>query len=236
MKKFVSMLLVSAMLVTALTACDNGKTNDSDSNPSTSTDSGNSSSTDGNSSSTDSETSSGESSTDNESSSSDDSASSPEESSSDPESSDPDSGEIAEPDNSGLPYPDNKAGNMAKAALATGSWPALDMVSDQDFLDALFIPDFKLESAEEYCFCTSVISAQLYKVVVIKPKADKETEVSEAIDKYFDAIKNDPNIAFYPGQQASAEGAVKNKTDDGYYYIIVHEDGADIESAMLAAL
>jgi len=232
MKKFVSMLLVSAMLVTALTACDNGKTNDSDSNPSTSTDSGNSSSTDGSSSSADSGISSGESSTDNESSTSEDS-------SSDQgliEIGTSDSDDIIEPDNSGLPYPDNKAGNMAKAALATGSWPALDMVSDQDFLDALFIPDFKLDSAEEYCFCTSVISAQLYKVVVIKPKADKETEVSDAIDKYFDLIKNDPNIAFYPGQQASAEGAVKNKTDDGYYYIIVHEDGADIESAMLAAV
>lgn len=229
MKKFVSMLLVSTMLLTALTACDSNKSNDSDSNPSsssTATGGGESTSTDGESSAGDS--------------SSEDSASTPEDSSTDSDtSSDPTSDETSEPegiDNSGLPFPDNKAGNLTKTALATDNWPAMDIVSDQEFLGAMFSADFNLESLEEYCFCTNVISAQLNKVIIVKPKADNEAEVSGAIDTYFDAVKNDPNIALYPGQQVSAEGAVKGKTDDGYYYIIVHENGADIESAMLAAV
>lgn len=228
MKKFVSMLLVSAMLVTALTACSDNS-NDSGSNPSsssTATGGGESTSTDGESSAGDS--------------SSEDSASTPEDSSTDSDtSSDPTSDETSEPegiDNSGLPFPDNKAGNLTKTALATDNWPAMDIVSDQEFLGAMFSADFNLESLEEYCFCTNVISAQLNKVIIVKPKADNEAEVSGAIDTYFDAVKNDPNIALYPGQQVSAEGAVKGKTDDGYYYIIVHENGADIESAMLAAV
>lgn len=228
MKKFVSMLLVSAMLVTALTACSDNS-NDSGSNPSsssTATGGGESTSTDGESSAGDS--------------SSEDSASTPEESSTDSDtSSDPTSDETSEPqgvDNSGLPFPDNKAGNLTKTALATDNWPAMDIVSDQEFLGAMFSADFNLESLEEYCFCTNVISAQLNKVIIVKPKADNEAEVSGVIDTYFDAVKNDPNIALYPGQQVSAEGAVKGKTDDGYYYIIVHENGADIESAMLAAV
>lgn len=229
MKKFVSMLLVSTMLLTALTACDSNKSNDSDSNPSsssTATGGGESTSTDGESSAGDS--------------SSEDSASTPGDSSTDSDtSSDPTSDETSEPegiDNSGLPFPDNKAGNLTKTALATDNWPAMDIVSDQEFLGAMFSADFNLESLEEYCFCTNVISAQLNKVIIVKPKADNEAEVSGAIDTYFDAVKNDPNIALYPGQQVSAEGAVKGKTDDGYYYIIVHENGADIESAMLAAV
>lgn len=236
MKKFVSMLLVSTMLLTALTACDSNKSNDSDSNPSSSSTTTNDSA----SNSTDSGSSAGDSSSDNESSSSEDSASTPGDSSTDSDtSSDPTSDETSEPegvDNSGLPFPDNKAGNLTKTALATDNWPGMDIVSDQEFLGAMFSADFNLESLEEYCFCTNVISAQLYKVIIVKPKADNEAEVSGVIDTYFDAVKNDPNIAFYPGQQASADGAVKGKTDDGYYYIIVHENGADIESAMLAAV
>lgn len=229
MKKFVSMLLVSTMLLTALTACDSNKSNDSDSNPSSSSTASNDSA----SNSTDSESSAGD-------SSSEDSASTPGDSSTDSDtSSDPTSDETSEPegiDNSGLPFPDNKAGNLTKTALATDNWPAMDIVSDQEFLGAMFSADFNLESLEEYCFCTNVISAQLNKVIIVKPKADNEAEVSGAIDTYFDAVKNDPNIALYLGQQVSAEGAVKGKTDDGYYYIIVHENGADIESAMLAAV
>lgn len=229
MKKFVSMLLVSAMLLTALTACDN-KTNDSGSNPSSSS------------------TTNGGDSTNNESSSAGDStsedSSTPEESStpedtSDPISDEPFTDEISEPegiDNSGLPFPENRAGEFAKAALATGNWPAMDIVDDQDFLTALFSADFNLEYFEEFCFATNIISSQLNKVIVVKPKADNDAEVSAAVDAYLDAVKNDPNIAFYPMQQVSAEGAVKGKTDDGYYYIIVHKDGADIETEMLAAV
>lgn len=232
MKKFVSMLLVSAMLLTALTACDNKKPNDSDSNPSSS-----STATVGDSTSTDGESSAGD-------STSGDSSSTPEESStpedtSDPMSDEPFTDEISEPegiDNSGLPFPENRAGEFAKAALATGNWPAMDIVDDQDFLAALFSADFNLESFEEFCFATNIISSQLNKVIVIKPKADNDAEVSAAVDAYLDAVKNDPNIAFYPMQQVSAEGAVKGKTDDGYYYIIVHKDGADIETEMLAAV
>lgn len=234
MKKFVSMLLVSTMLLTALTACDTNKNNDSDSNPSSSS----TTSGGGDSTSTDSETSSGDSSSDNESSTSEDSESTPEDSSSDPES-DPNSDEPGEDegvDNSGLPFPDNKAGNMAKAALATGTWPALDIPEDPEFISALFSPDFKTDDFEEYCMATNVISAQLNKVIIIKPKAGSEDAVSAVVDAYFEAVKTDPNIAFYPGQQASADGAVKGKTDDGYLYVIVHENGADIETAMLAAV
>ena len=227
MKKFVSMLLISTMLVTALTACDN-KTNESDSNPSSSSTATGNDST-GDSSSADN------SSSDNESSTSEDSASTPDDSNSD---TDLPSGETDEPviDNSGLEFPDNKAGNIAKTILETNEWPKMDIVDDQDFLGALFSAEFNLDSCEEYCFASNVMSVQLNKIIVIKPKEGSEEEISNAIDAYLEAVQTDPNIAFYPMQQASAEGAVKGQTDDGYYYVIVHESGADIETGMLAAI
>lgn len=157
MKKIVSVLLVSAMLVTALTACNNDNSSNSNDNSSSSTSTDNSVSDN----STDSSTS---------------------------DNSDPESTSL-----------------------------------------------FNLESCEEFCFATNIISAQLNKIIVIKPKDGKENDISTAIDTYFNGIKNDPNIAFYPAQQASADGAVKGKSDDGYYYVIVHENGADIETEMLAA-
>lgn len=233
MKKFVSMLLVSTMLLTALTACDSNKSNDSGSNPSSSS----TATGGGDSTSTDGESSAGDSSSDNESSTPESDASTPEDSNPNTDDSDPE--DTSEPegiDNSGLPFPDNKAGNMTKTALTTDNWPAMDIVDDPEFISAMISPDFNVDTLEEYCFTTNFISAQLNKVIVVKPKADNEAEVSDTIDAYFEMVTTDPNIVFYPAQEESAKGAVKGKTDDGYYYIIVHQNGADIESAMLAAV
>lgn len=240
MKKIVSMLLISAMLVTALTACNTDNTSSDSANNSTSN-----VSSDNSTSSVSSDNSASD-------VSSDISESTPENSDSVPESSsdgeiivpdDPnnpgdggDDGENEGVDNSGLPFPDNKAGELAKAALATDAWPAMDLVSDPEVIPVMISPDLNVDAMEEYCFATNFISAQLNKVVVVKPKADNETEVSEALDAYFENVTTDPNIVFYPAQEESAKGAVKGKTDDGYYYIIVHENGADIESAMLEAV
>lgn len=166
MKKIVSVLLISAMLVTALTACDNGSSSNSNDNSTSNT-------------STDNSTS------------------------------------------------ENSADNSNPESTPDSSTPD-DSNSESDSL-------FNLGSCEEFCFSTNIISAQLNKIIVIKPKDGKESEISTAIDTYYNSVKNDPNIAFYPAQQASADGAVKGKSDDGYYYVIVHENGADIETAMLAA-
>lgn len=157
---------------------------------------------------------------------------------SDPVSDEPFTDDWSEPDgvdNSGLPYPDNRAGRLAKSALDTGGWPAMDLLSEQETVDVMISADLKLENCEEYCFATNIISAQLYKVLVVKPAAGSEDNVRTILDNYLEAVQNDPNISFYPGQQASAEGAVKGETEDGYLYVLVHENGADIESGMLAA-
>ena len=56
--------------------------------------------------------------------------------------------------------------------------------------------------------------------------------LEEVMSAYLENIKTNPDLALYPMQQASAEGAVSGKTSDGYLYLIVHENGADIAKAL----
>lgn len=137
-------------------------------------------------------------------------------------------------DNSTLAFPENRAGRMAKAALGEDNWPAMDIVSEPEMVGAMFSTAdgevFNLDDLEEHCFCTNVISAQLYKVIVVKPVNGREGAVEDAVDKYLDYSQN--GAAFYPEQEESAAGAVSGKTADNYIYLIVHKNGQAIADAI----
>lgn len=219
MKKIVSILLVCAMLTATLTACDTNKPSDTSSSTS-STESSSSESSSSESTTESSSTNSG---------STDDNIVVPD----DPNNpGDGDDGEGV--DNSGLEFPDNRAGALAKAALATDAWPAMDLVTDPEFVSAMFSADFNIDSYEEFCLSTNFISAAFNKVIIIKPKAGKEEEVSNAFKSYQEMIQ-DPSMMYYPDQEIQIAGTVTGETDDGYYYMIVHENGEDIAATMLAA-
>lgn len=147
---------------------------------------------------------------------------------------DPDNDPEPTIDNSELPFPENGAGELAKTILATDEWPKMDVVDIQEAIDTVFSADFVLDSCEEFCFATNVMNVQLNKVIIIKPKDGKKDELSAAIDNYFDAVQNNPDLAFYPMQEESANGAVKGETSGGYLYLVVHANGAAIESAALS--
>ena len=72
-------------------------------------------------------------------------------------------------DNSGLNYPDNKAGELGKRVLNT-KWSFMDVVDDQEIINFMFSENFKLDLCEEYFFATCMMSANLQKVIIIKPK------------------------------------------------------------------
>ena len=137
-------------------------------------------------------------------------------------------------DNSALSFPDNRAGRMAAAALRTDVWPAMDVVSEVDEIGAMFSTDegevFNLDDLEEYCFCTNVMSAQLNRVIVVKPVNGREGAVEDAINTYLNYSQT--GAAFYPAQEESAAGAVSGKTPDNYIYLIVHKNGAAIADAI----
>lgn len=137
-------------------------------------------------------------------------------------------------DNSGLDYPDNRAGRMAAAALNTDEWPYMQVVSDPELIGTMFSTDkgetFNLDDLEEFCFCTNLISAQLNEVIIVKPVNGREGAVQDVLDSYLNYTQN--GAAFYPDQEISAAGAVSGKTADNYMYLIVHENGAAIADAI----
>lgn len=130
-----------------------------------------------------------------------------------------------------LPDPNGRAAKMGAAAMAADEWPSMMDVTDPEL--ALNFFGIDLSKCEDYYISNQLISAQLNEVVIVKPAAGSEDEIKAAVDAHAEYIKNEG--AFYPDQEASAAGTVTGTTEDGYLYIIVHENGADIASAMLEA-
>ncbi len=203
MKKFVIMTVIASMLTLSLTACGG---NDNSGSSESSGDSGSQSDS---GSSSDSNSDSG-------SESDTQTATAPETF----------EGEVMgglDPDTS------TKAGRMAKAALEADTWPSLMEITDAEFAQTFFGLD--ISQCSEFFLANQLMSVNLAELIIVKPNEGSEDAVKEVLDSHFTYIKND--AAFYPDQEAPAAGAVMGSTDDGYIYIIVHENGSDIASTVL---
>lgn len=130
-----------------------------------------------------------------------------------------------------LPDPNGRAAKLGAAAMAAVEWPSMMDVTDAETATMFFNID--LNMCEDYYFSNQLISAQLNEILVAKPTAGNEDALKDAFDAHFEYIQNE--AALYPDQEASAAGAVSGTTEDGYLYIIVHENGAEVAEAMLAA-
>ena len=126
----------------------------------------------------------------------------------------------------------SEAEKMVDKALKADEWQSMDFVTEQKYVNALFSDKIVLADCEDFCLSSNIISAQLNKILVIKPKAEKEAELQAAMDEYYEYVRTEG--AVYPDQQASAAGTVKGKTADGYIYIIVHRNGNLIADVMLS--
>ena len=144
-----------------------------------------------------------------------------------------DSGTFEEDYTEYVPDPDGRAARYAEAALNAVEFPSMMEVTRSDYAESFFGLDLSL--CRDFYTANAMISALLSEVIIVNPKEGCEDELKAQMDAHFDYIKNDPNAAFYPEQELSAEGAVSGVTEDGYYYIIVHKDGAAAAEALLAA-
>ncbi len=225
MKKTLTAALAAILLVTSLTGCN------SDNEPNDSSDSS-ISNTSGDNASSDSGSSDNASSdnTTSDSSSSDNIISGNNgtgDSSSDP-------GEESYPiPAETLEFPDTKSGRMVKAALEYNpeDWSMGLKLDDGEMLTLKF-PELTVDMFEDYCFVYDMIGIQGHTVFAGKAKAGQEDTVKTAIEKNLDAYKDSVN--WYPAAGQSVAGAVNGTSDDGYYYFVIHADGSDVASAMLA--
>lgn len=212
MKKFTSAALAAIVLAMTLTGCGDTKnvSNNSSNNSSTANESTSTTSTESNESTGDESTT----------------ESTPD------ENSNPEGGNEVDPAvaNAALEYPDNKAGRIVKTMLTSDEWGFMNLM-DAETAPAL-IPDLSLDDCEEYCLAYCPNGTQLMYALAVKPKAGSEEKVENALATFYGNVKNNPDLAFYPMQQAAAEGAVMDTTDDGYICIIVHENGQAIGDAV----
>ena len=83
-----------------------------------------------------------------------------------------------------------------------------------------------LSLLDDYSIFVPMMSVHLDELIVVKPKAGSEADVEKQLTAHLDYIKD--GAAFYPEQEIAAAGAVMGQTDDGYYYLVVHQVGSDI--------
>ena len=117
---------------------------------------------------------------------------------------------------------------MAANAFSSLEWPSMMELPDAE--TAMMMLSIDPALCEDYYMSTQLMSAHLNEVLICKPAEGKEAELQAQFDAHFEYIQN--GAAFYPEQEVSAAGAVKGKTDNGYLYIIVHENGATAEAAL----
>lgn len=131
-----------------------------------------------------------------------------------------------------VPDPNGRAAMLAEAVMNAVEFSSMMEVTRSDYAQSFFGLDLSL--CEDFYASNAMISANLSQIIIAKPKAGCEEELKAQIDAHFDYIKNDPNAAFYPEQELSAKGAVSGVTDYGYYYLLVHKEGAAAAEALLA--
>ncbi len=231
MKKFLSAAVAAAILTASLTACNNESTDSAGSESSSQTSSSEASSNESSASSSESSESSADTGSSVESDPETSSAQSTDNTSS------PSGGRpaIDVTDTTGYEYPDTRAGDIMKEILNTGNWAPMELMYgdsvDPDSLGWIF-PNLDVSVFNDYCLATTIMSANLYKVVVAQPADGKTDEAKASVEAYYNYIKTDPNALAYPSFEESVAGTVYSTTDDGYFYVIVNPDGNEIQKSV----
>ncbi len=132
-----------------------------------------------------------------------------------------------------LEFPDTKSGRMVKAALEYNpeDW-SMGLTLDDGQMLTLNFPELTVDMFEDYCFAFDMIGINGHTVFAGKAKEGQEEAVKTAIENNLDAYKDSVN--FYPAAGQAVAGAVNGISDDGYYYFVIHANGSDVASAMLA--
>ena len=125
---------------------------------------------------------------------------------------------------SSAPAADRTAQDITNAVFESVEWVASEQITDAEIAETMLGLDLSL--LDDYSIFVPMMSVHLDELIVVKPKAGSEADVEKQLTAHLDYIKN--GAAFYPEQEIAAAGAVMGQTDDGYYYLVVHQVGSDI--------
>lgn len=91
--------------------------------------------------------------------------------------------------------------------------------------------DFNFDDCEDYVLAAPMMSASLKRFIIVKPKAGKEDAVKTALSQYAETAKvADPTE--YPSWEEERAGTKFGETNDGYFYVVVAAEGADMGAAI----
>ncbi len=125
-----------------------------------------------------------------------------------------------------------RAEEYANIVMNAVEWPAMGVKTDAEDVQLAFSIDTSL--CEDYYFADNMMSVHFNRILIAKPSAGNEEALKAQFDSYASYLDNMETDRLYEDQVISLSGRVHGETPDGYYYIIVHEDGAAAEAAMLA--
>lgn len=120
---------------------------------------------------------------------------------------------------------DRTAADITAAAFEALDWVPMQVIDTKENAENMFGIDIDL--CEDYSMYNPLMSAHMDEIIVIKPKQGSEEKLKEQLDAHYTYLKE--SAAFYPDQEYTAAGTVTGVTDDGFYYIICNEIGAQIE-------
>lgn len=125
---------------------------------------------------------------------------------------------------SSAPAAERTAQDITNAVFESVEWVASEQITDAEIAETMLGLDLSL--LDDYSIFVPMMSVHLDELIVVKPKAGSEADVEKQLTAHLDYIKD--GAAFYPEQEIAAAGAVMGQTDDGYYYLVVHQVGSDI--------
>lgn len=128
--------------------------------------------------------------------------------------------------------PDSRAALYADAVLGAAQWPDMELITEDTAESAYSFTGIDLSLCEDYYFALPYTSVDLARIIIVKPAEGNENAVRSQVEAHFDYIKT--SAADYPTQEAAVSGSVSGVTSDGYYYIIVSENGAAAADAIAA--
>lgn len=128
--------------------------------------------------------------------------------------------------------PDSRAALYADAVLGAAQWPDMELITEDTAESAYSFTGIDLSLCEDYYFALPYTSVDLARIIIVKPAEGNEDAVRSQVEAHFDYIKT--SAADYPTQEAAVSGSVSGVTSDGYYYIIVSENGAAAADAIAA--
>ncbi len=127
---------------------------------------------------------------------------------------------------------DSRAALYADAVLGAAQWPDMELITEDTAESAYSFTGIDLSLCEDYYFALPYTSVDLARIIIVKPAEGNEDTVRSQVEAHFDYIKT--SAADYPTQEATVSGSVSGVTSDGYYYIIVSENGAAAADAIAA--